>query len=83
MKKAITNHSLKSCEKLIDRYVNEHDGSLTTIEEGVLGLGTMLLHSAEGKKTILIKEFFISSWTSGHSVRMYNKVPKKYQKYTN
>lgn len=71
-------YNLSSCETLITNYI-KYGGTSTVLSEGVLGLGTVLLHSAAGKKTILIKEFFINSWTSGHSVRMYNKVPKKYQ----
>ncbi len=74
------NYTLVSCENLIERYINQHKGELTIIEEGVLGLGTILLHSAVGKKTIVIREYYLTSWTSGHSVRMYNKPPKKYEK---
>jgi len=72
-------YNLSSCETLISKYVNIYGGTATILSEGVLGLGTVLLHSAAGKKTIVIKEFFINSWTSGHSVRMYNKTPKKYK----
>lgn len=73
------NYSLKSCQSLIDKYVNDYKGEATTLSEGCLGLGTILLHSAIGKKSILITEYFITSWTSGHKVRMYNKLPKKYE----
>jgi hypothetical protein len=76
----MTNYSLKSCENLIDRYVNEYNGCVTTLEEGCLGLGKTLLHDAKGKKTILITEFFISVWSSGHKVVKYNVMPKKYAK---
>lgn len=76
----MTNYSLKSCQNLIQRYVNTFGGQVTTLEEGVLGLGTTILHDAPKKKIIVIKEFFINSWTSGHKVRMYNKMPKKYEK---
>lgn len=64
---------------LIDPYVNKHGGQLTVIEGGVLGLGTLILHDAPNKRDIVIKEFFINSWKSGHSVRQYNKLPKKYR----
>jgi hypothetical protein len=73
------NYSLKSCELLIDKFVNEFSGEATILSEGILGLGTVLLHSAKGKKTVVIKEYYITSWTSGHSVIKYNKIPKKYQ----
>jgi hypothetical protein len=75
-----SNYSLAYCEELIDRYVNTYGGECTTIVEGCLGLGTVLLHWAEGKKTILIKEYYINAWNSGHSVRCYNKMPKKYER---
>jgi hypothetical protein len=72
-------YSLESCENLIKRYVNEYDGCATTLEEGSLGLGTILLHDAPGKKTIVIKEFYLNAWSSGHTIRKYNKMPKKYE----
>ena len=77
----MTNYSLKSCEDLISKYVNQYNGGIATIKEGCLGLGTLLLHSAEGKKTVIISEYFINSWQSGHTVKMFNKIPKKYKQY--
>lgn len=73
-------YSLKDCETLIDKYINEYEGQMTQLEEGILGLGTLILHDAEGKKTIIIKEIFVNSWTSTHSIRKYNKMPKKYER---
>jgi hypothetical protein len=73
------NYSLSSCQSLIDRYVNEYNGQATIIEEGVLGLGKVILHDAPGMKSYVITEYFITSWTSGHKVRGYNKLPKKYE----
>ncbi len=74
------SYTLKSCENLIERYIHEYNGELLEIEEGILGLGKVLLHSAKGKKTVVITEFYISAWSSGHNVRKYNKIPKKYLK---
>lgn len=62
-------YDLKSCEELIDKYVNTYKGECEVIEEGCLGLG---------KKSIVITEIFVNSWTSTHTIRMYNKLPKKY-----
>jgi len=76
----MSNYSLKDCERLIDKYVNEYKGEVLELEEGVLGLGKVLLHSARGKKTIIINEYFINSQTSGHTIRKYNKIPNKYKK---
>ena len=74
-------YTLAACELLIDKYVNEFKGESTTIREGVLGLGTVLLHSAKGKKYILITEIYLNAWSSGHTIRMYNKIPKKYEMF--
>ena len=76
----MVNYSLKYCEELIERYINEYGGDIYTIDEGVLGLGTIILYGASGKKSVLITEYFINSWVSGHSIRKYNKLPKKYEK---
>jgi hypothetical protein len=74
-------YALETVEGLIQDYVDNHGGQVTTIEEGVLGYGTTLLHSAEGCKTIVIKEVYLNAWSSSHTVRMYNVAPKKYQKF--
>jgi hypothetical protein len=71
-------YSLESCNNLIDKYVNTYKGYCEELQEGCLGLGTILLHSAEGKKTIVIQEICLNEWSSGHTIRMYNKMPKKY-----
>ena len=73
-------YTLTACQALIDRYVNQFGGECTELEEGVLGLGTMILHNAEGKKTIVIKEVYLNAWNSGHTIQMYNKMPKKFEK---
>lgn len=75
------NFSLEYCENLINTYVNDFGGQIIQINEGVLGLGNLILHGAKGKKIIVINEYYINSWNSGHNVRMYNTTPKKYQKY--
>lgn len=79
----MNNYTIDSCQSLIEKYVHTHKGECIVLEDGNLGLGKILLHSAEGKKTILIKEFYINEWSSGHSIRMYNKMPKKYQQILN
>lgn len=79
----MTTYRLQDCEDLIDRYVNEMNGTATTIEDGCLGLGTVVLHDAPKKKTIIIREVALNEWSSGHTIRMYNKTPKKYQQLIN
>ena len=72
-------YTLKAIEELIQRYLNFR-GEADTLEEGTLGYGTLLLHNAPGKKVIVIKEVYLNPWSSGHTVRMYNRMPKKYEK---
>lgn len=73
-------YSLKSCEDFISKYIHEHKGEVLQIDEGVLGLGVMLLHSAPNCKTFVIMERYVSAWCSTHSVRAYSVIPKKYKK---
>ena len=73
--------TLADCEKLIETYVNDFGGQLTQIEDGVLGLGELVLHDAPGKMTIVIKEVYLNEWSSGHTIRKYNETPKKYLKH--
>jgi hypothetical protein len=76
----MTTYTLETCENYINKYVNEYGGDSTTLEEGSLGLGTVLLHGAEGKKISVIKEVYLNAWSSGHTIRQYNNMPKKYEK---
>jgi len=73
-------YGLAACEKLIEQYTQDFGGEVTEIEEGCLGLGTLILHGAPGKKTIVIQEVFLNAWSSGHTMRLYNSMPKKYEK---
>ena len=69
-------YNLSVVKTLINEYI-QLGGSTTTIQEGVLGYGITLLE-ANGKKTCVIKEVYLSEWSSAHSIRFYNKKPKKY-----
>lgn len=44
-----------------------------------LGLGLQICHG-DGLKTAVIREIPRNEWTSWHTIRMYNKMPKKYAK---
>ena len=39
----------------------------------------ILLYGAPGKKSIILKEEYVSAWASTHKIRKYNKLPKKYE----
>ena len=70
-------YDLESCEKLIDSYI-EKGGESITLEEGCLGLGLIVCYGYNLKTTV-IKEVPINEWSSAHTIRMYNTMPKKYE----
>jgi hypothetical protein len=74
------HYNLKQLNSLIDKYINEYQGELITLEEGVLGYGTIVLCNGVNAKTFVINEHYISPWCSDHVVRAYKKMPKKIEK---
>ena len=76
--RAQKKYTLQNCEQLICKYLNDFEGNIIQITDGCLGLGTILLYGAEGKKSILINEVYVNAWTSTHTIKMFNKLPKKY-----
>ena len=50
---------------------------IITLREGTLGYGNMVL-MCDGFKTAIIQERYLNCWSSGHTIRLYNKTPKKY-----
>ena len=70
-------YSLKACENLMQEYA-DRGGYAFTMQEGTLGLGLVICFG-KGLKTSVIKEVTLNEWSSGHTVRMYNKMPKKYE----
>lgn len=71
-------YSCTAVENLMNRY-KDKGGEITEIEEGCLGYGFIILYGP-GLKTAVIKEVYINEWSSAHTVRLYNKMPKKYEK---
>lgn len=76
----MNTYNLEVVEKLISTYL-KLGGEMIEIEEGVLGLGKILLHSAPKKCSIIITEKYVNAWSSTHTIRQYKKTPKKYQKF--
>lgn len=72
-----STYTLEACENLIQQYY-EKGGESVTIEEGCLGLGLTVCYG-DGLKTAVIAERYVNEWTSTHTIRMYNKMPKKYE----
>lgn len=56
----------------------ERDGEVITVEEGTLGWGLTVMR-AQGCKTAIVKEVPLNEWSSAHTIRLYNKCPKKYE----
>lgn len=76
----MTLYSCSQVSDLIESYINK-GGCMYEISEGTLGYGEIILYDNNNKlKTVIIKERYINEWSSGHSIRMYQKTPKKYQK---
>ena len=71
-------YSLSAIETLINKYLKE-GGEFETVKEGSLGYGLAIL-KGEGLKACVIQERYLNPWSSGHSVRFYNELPKKYAK---
>lgn len=71
-------YSCGAVEKLINKYT-ANGGEVHEIEPGCVGYGFTILHG-ENLKTIVIKEHFVNCWNSAHTIRAYNKTPKKYKK---
>jgi len=71
-------YSLQQCESLITNAAM-NGCNVEIIEEGVLGLGLIAINGGEDYHSYVIREVYISSWSSGHTIRKYKKLPKKYQ----
>lgn len=70
-------YNCTAIEKLAQKYY-EKGGEVVEIEPGSLGYGLTIMHG-EGLKTAVIREVYINEWSSGHKVRIYNKMPEKYR----
>ncbi len=74
--------SLYSCtqiRQLMDHYFKV-GGAAYQVHEGGLGYGKMIL-AAPGYKYAIITERYINEWSSGHTIRLDNKLPEKYAMY--
>ena len=73
---AATLYALEAVEQTVNNWI-EAGGEISTVEEGVLGWGLTICHG-EGLRTAIIKEVPLNEWSSAHTIRIYNKMPKKY-----
>lgn len=69
-------YTSSAVQELADKYA-QVGGEVFEVEEGTLGWGLTVM-MADGYKTAIVKEVPLNAWSSAHTVRMYNKTPKKY-----
>jgi len=74
---AASLYTLEAVEQTIDKWIAA-GGQIDTVEEGTLGYGLTICHG-EGLRTAVITEVPLNCWSSAHKIRIYNKMPKKYQ----
>ena len=74
---AATLYALEAVEQTVNNWI-EAGGEISTVKEGVLGWGLTICHG-EGLKTAIITEVPLNCWSSAHTIRIYNKMPKKYR----
>jgi hypothetical protein len=70
-------YNYKEIDKFIERYSSFENSTVIQIREGILGSGDWIC-TAPNKKTAIIKELFVNEWNSTHTLKLYNKTPKKY-----
>lgn len=76
----MTYYDCGQVQRLIDKYT-EKGGQTFQMREGTLGYGDLMLYDEGGKlRTFIIHEVFQSCWSSVHTIRGYNNMPKKYRK---
>lgn len=77
----MTIYSYKTVDKLIKKYAehtdNFNNGGIVTFYGGLCD--NYILYG-DGLKTTIIREKYLNEWSSGSTIRMYNKTPKKYQR---
>ena len=71
-------YTCKAIERLVQLYIDK-GGEVAVVEEGCLGYGFLILHG-DGLKTAIVKEVYLNDHESAHTIRKYNKCPKKYAK---
>lgn len=73
--------TVQQTDQLIDKYLSK-GGELHVIDEGCLAHG-LVIATADGYKSAVIKEVYLNEWSSMQSIRLYNELPKKYQALIN
>jgi hypothetical protein len=64
-------------QELADYYI-DNGGEVFEVVEGTLGWGTTVM-VRDGWKSAVVQEVYVNEWSSAHKVRMYIRLPNKYQ----
>lgn len=77
----MTIYSYKTVDKLINKYA-EHTDNFNNggIIEFYGSLCDNYILYGDGLRTTIIREKYLNEWSSGNTIIMYNKTPKKYQR---
>ena len=73
-------YTCTAIKNLIQEYTRLPDYEIVQMTEGGCGYGDLIL-AAPGYKYVIIHEIFLNEWSSGHTIRMYNRLPEKYRYY--
>lgn len=71
--------SIEGIERLARKYLELGGDVCEEAIPGTLGWGTTVM-VADGYKSAVIQERYLNCWSCWHSVRFYNRLPKKYQR---
>lgn len=75
-------YSISAGQNFIDKYeAKAGDSFKAWTVAGCLADSYIL--QGDGLKTVIIKECFLNEWSSGYTIRLYNKTPAKYEKIIN
>ncbi len=70
---------MKQGAYIADRFI-DGGGKVTIIEKGCMLTYGLAICQKEGFKSAVIKEEYLDPWSSAYSIKLYKKLPKKYQK---
>ena len=70
-------YTIEAIDKLKDKYIQK-GGEVIVVDQGSLVEGLVVCFG-DGLKTCIIQEKYLNAWSSGQTIKLYNKTPKKYQ----
>ncbi len=70
-------YTQQEVDALIEKFSKRQNFKCYTIYGSLLDNHIL---TADGTKTAIIREKGLNEWSSAYSIKLYNKIPKKYQK---